>query len=576
MEEDSPSIGFKGFPGSHELKVEDDFEYNPWSVEDVSVFLKYCCPECDYQILDYEMFANHAEKNHTKSITLFGPKDGNRYLKVKQENLDYDNIEYEPEINISEEVKPSIAVPLQCDFCEFTCTTNNDMYQHYDKNHNSKTPALLLRCHFCDYSNGSKTEVEFHSMEKHHKHFYCSTCGKLLDKNETLKSHCKESKDCKVTKTTPICKICNKDFSKWGLLKKHKLIMHNENTAVDNLRCDLCNFELKSKEALKVHQLQNHQKGVHLCCPYCEFKRVKMDKLKYHIDKKHPEHGKKKRQCDVCKETFIFQGSVKVHKYLKHINEKRHCKICDLHFSTLRKLQLHNRKMHEKKRPIKDKVVCEICFLDCESNEKLKEHHVEKHQSGKQKSCSYCDWKAEEGNTSGWSTLKLHIESKHPDHGAKNITCTVCGKSFIYVESCRIHETKHEKFPCQFCGRVLTDRYTLRDHLSAYHDFESTQHVCEICGYSTLSKRQLGRHKREKHSTKYQNKCPYCDYQSAKLHCVHVHIDSKHPNHEKKTFFCDHCSRSFIFHASLKKHHENIKTMERERAKKGIIAKNLA
>ena len=57
---------------------------------------------------------------------------------------------------------------------------------------------------------------------------------------------------------------------------------------------------------------------------------------------------------------------------------------------------------------------------------------------------------------------------------------------------------------------------------------------------------------------------------------VQVHIDSKHPNHEKKTFFCDHCSRSFIFAASLKKHHENIKTMERERAKKGIIAKNLA
>ena len=47
---------------SHEMKVEDDFEYNPWSVEDVSVFLKYCCPECDYQILDYDMFANHAEK----------------------------------------------------------------------------------------------------------------------------------------------------------------------------------------------------------------------------------------------------------------------------------------------------------------------------------------------------------------------------------------------------------------------------------------------------------------------------------------------------------------------------------
>ena len=48
------------------VKVEDSFSNNPWCVDDASVFLKFCCPECDYQIPDLQMFHNHAIGNHTK------------------------------------------------------------------------------------------------------------------------------------------------------------------------------------------------------------------------------------------------------------------------------------------------------------------------------------------------------------------------------------------------------------------------------------------------------------------------------------------------------------------------------
>ena len=31
-------------------KMEEIYdEINPWEVEDVSTFLKYCCPECEFQ-----------------------------------------------------------------------------------------------------------------------------------------------------------------------------------------------------------------------------------------------------------------------------------------------------------------------------------------------------------------------------------------------------------------------------------------------------------------------------------------------------------------------------------------------
>ena len=54
------------------VKVEDSFSNNPWCVDDASAFLKFCCPECDYQIPDLQMFSDHALQNHAKSATLFG------------------------------------------------------------------------------------------------------------------------------------------------------------------------------------------------------------------------------------------------------------------------------------------------------------------------------------------------------------------------------------------------------------------------------------------------------------------------------------------------------------------------
>jgi hypothetical protein len=75
------------------LKVEDGFQYNPWSVEDASVFLKYCCPECDYQVLNYDIFSAHALENHIKSIVLF---QDNQNLMIKQEVLNYDEENFDP------------------------------------------------------------------------------------------------------------------------------------------------------------------------------------------------------------------------------------------------------------------------------------------------------------------------------------------------------------------------------------------------------------------------------------------------------------------------------------------------
>ena len=35
-------------------------DINPWMVDNVSVFLNYCCPECDFKEKNLQLFSDHA------------------------------------------------------------------------------------------------------------------------------------------------------------------------------------------------------------------------------------------------------------------------------------------------------------------------------------------------------------------------------------------------------------------------------------------------------------------------------------------------------------------------------------
>ena len=42
------------------IKVEALPDINPWMVDNVSVFLNYCCPECDFKEKNLQFFSDHA------------------------------------------------------------------------------------------------------------------------------------------------------------------------------------------------------------------------------------------------------------------------------------------------------------------------------------------------------------------------------------------------------------------------------------------------------------------------------------------------------------------------------------
>jgi hypothetical protein len=53
------------------IKLEASEASNPWMVDNVSVFLNYCCPECDFKANYLKLFSNHALENHEEALVLF-------------------------------------------------------------------------------------------------------------------------------------------------------------------------------------------------------------------------------------------------------------------------------------------------------------------------------------------------------------------------------------------------------------------------------------------------------------------------------------------------------------------------
>ena len=204
----------------------------------------------------------------------------------------------------------------------------------------------------------------------------------------------------------------------------------------------------------------------------------------------------------------------------------------------------------------KEKVFCDLCNVECACSDSLKRHIDKEHTDGMDKLCPHkCDFK-----TKVWANLRVHIDSCHPEFGEKKILCDLCGKGFNFKDSCKRHKLQnHQKKFCDICGMECFNKQSLKDHLSSKHAIDEITVTCKYCPFTTNSKRSLKSHTYAKHKVDKHKQCPYCDYHSHMINRIQVHIDSRHPEHDKKNFSCNHCSRRFIYEASLKVHLDNIK-----------------
>ena len=72
--------------GGDPLNLEASDASNLWIVDNVSVFLNYCCPECDFKAKTLKLFSNHALENHEEALVLFEEELSD--IEAKYDNSD--------------------------------------------------------------------------------------------------------------------------------------------------------------------------------------------------------------------------------------------------------------------------------------------------------------------------------------------------------------------------------------------------------------------------------------------------------------------------------------------------------
>ena len=300
-------------PETEENYNESNFSVNPWDVSNPSVFLNYCCPECDFKSNELFGFSEHAVLSHVLSNTLF------KNISFKIESYDFvqDDMKEDFDTNFEcTEENPEITE--ENDSAASTETSQSNCLEFSQKDVHclnfNNLDNINIKKNICDQISSTKDETNLQVDLESGK--------ESLDEKQLMNKRCSKKEKKFGKKETFICKSCDFKTNKLGSLNRHLSLMHAQ-------------FK----------------------CPYCESKFTQGSRLEYHIEAKHPGTSELKYFCSECGDGFMFEKNMVKHsekhkkceeseEYLDKISQL--CSKCGQHFSSLIALAEHLYKEYKK------------------------------------------------------------------------------------------------------------------------------------------------------------------------------------------------------------------------------------
>ena len=324
-----------------------DTETNPWSVENASVFLKYCCPECNFKDGNLQSFANHALENHKRSNVLFTSEKTVKPEKLKKSSKTKQKYKC-TELSVK-------------GLCEASFGLKRLLKTHVEKKHKK----IKFVCFHCDAVFSQKSVFE------HHKSIHfgqkCNQCDLFFSDMQILKLHQvkvhelfnflglkpKPSVDptpmninTTMTVESDIINVGNKNFLNTPT-KPTSPMLDMPSLDPDPYQCDECKKSFKTKQNLENHMNRIHKEIKDQKCDQCEYSCFSKSGLKSHNSAVHLKLRPFKCEENDCTETFSFKNVLKKHIKSVHKGIKdHHCSVCQDSFGEKQTLERHMKRFH--------------------------------------------------------------------------------------------------------------------------------------------------------------------------------------------------------------------------------------
>ncbi|KAF6207228.1 hypothetical protein GE061_018468 [Apolygus lucorum] len=264
------------------------------------------------------------------------------------------------------------------------------------------------------------------------------------------------------------------------------------------------------------------------------------------------ERPKGNHVCNVCGNGFDTEKLLSSHQ-LTHQQtggDKAKvdiaCEICMIGFGSTQQLEEHNKTLHSKPPP--RPYVCILCNESFKAKTILMEH-VAKHAIINNFQCKVC---------SGFFPNKDDLDSHFRGHRImrREYSCRECKAVLKTRAACWDHLNLHLRgrskavgIPCEVCGRILSTRITLKEHMLIHSGEKPFE--CQLCGRKIRHRVNFLLHV-QGHTLGLPHQCSTCGMSFNKKSELNLHVSNEHP--EQKDYDCSICGIKFKTESRFLKH----------------------
>ena len=308
------------------MKLETDDD-NPWCVDNLNVFLYFCCPECDVKDPSKEIFVKHALEEHPKF-----KENYENFIKMEYDIIDSSSLKYKRKKQRYKKLKQD---------------------DDSNENNNSNAPEIETD----EFDNDQTPELNSYIQEDMVKCELKTSYNEISSKNEIIKDELNENGDDEKIEDNdddddqqfvhegqkPFkCGDCGKTFGQQSTLKNHIFAIHKDQEikGLKRHQCENCDKYFRVPSLLMEHVKIHHEQTKDYNCNYCG-KAYALEKyLKCHVEKVHERKNLEEHQCNQCDKTFDFAKYLQNHIKTVHEYKRVVCSQCGKTRTRTKKFQM--------------------------------------------------------------------------------------------------------------------------------------------------------------------------------------------------------------------------------------------